>query len=276
MIVVFGASTGIGQRLVEKLRAEGLACRKVSRTINDAVWADLRTGGGVADAISGAGVVVSCAHAEHTCAILRVCPIDVPLVLVGSAWRYSLVPNASANFVREAEALFLGSDHRGIMLHPAMIYGGNQENNIRRLLQVIRKLPFIPAPGGGRQIVCPIYIDDLVDCLMNSAKRKWDGRHILGVAGPPITWRCMVQICARSLGLRRPIVYVPARAAVWILELIRKLGIKVVDPNVIRRFGENVDISNVRMREILSVTPRSFEEGIVSAIENWRQQGFKL
>jgi hypothetical protein len=86
----------------------------------------------------------------------------------------------------------------------------------------------------------------------------------------------MVQICARSLGLRRPIVYVPARAAVWILELIRKLGIKVVDPNVIRRFGENVDISNVRMREILSVTPRSFEEGIVSAIENWRQQGFKL
>jgi hypothetical protein len=30
------------------------------------------------------------------------------------------------------------------------------------------------------------------------------------------------------------------------------------------------------MREILSVTPRSFEKGIVSAIENWRHQGLKL
>jgi len=276
MIVVFGASTDIGQRLVEKLRSEGLACRKVSRTINDAVRADLRTGDGVADAISGASVVVSCAHAEHTGAILRACPPDVLLVLVGSAWRYSRVPNARANLVREAEALFLGSDHRGIMLHPTMIYGGNQENNIRRLLQVMRKIPFIPAPGGGRQIVCPIYVDDLVDCLDTSAKRNWDGKYILGVAGPPLTWRRMVEICAQSIGLRRPIVYVPARPAVWILELVRKLGIKVVDPNVIRRFGENVDISIVRMREILSVTPRSFERGIVSAIENWRQQGLKL
>jgi nucleoside-diphosphate-sugar epimerase len=162
------------------------------------------------------------------------------------------------------------------MLHPAMIYGGNQENNIRRLLEVMRKIPFIPAPGGGRQIVCPIYIDDLVDCLVNSAKRNWEGKYILGVAGPPLTWRRMAQICAHSIGLRRPIVYVPAQATVWILELIKRLGIKAVDPNVVRRFGENVDISIVRMREILSVTPRSFEAGIVCAIENWRQHGFKL
>jgi uncharacterized protein YbjT (DUF2867 family) len=157
MIVVFGASTDIGQRLVDKLRSEGLACRKVSRTINDAVRADLRTGDGVADAISGADVVVSCAHAEHTGAILRASPSSVVLVLVGSAWRYSQVPNARADLVREAEALFLESDHRGIMLHPTMIYGGSQENNIRRVLQVMRKIPFIPAPGRGRQIVCPIY-----------------------------------------------------------------------------------------------------------------------
>jgi nucleoside-diphosphate-sugar epimerase len=276
MIVVFGASTDIGQRLVEKLRSEGLACRKVSRRINDAVRADLRTGEGVADAISDATVVVSCAHAEHTGAILRACPADVMLVLVGSAWRYSQVPNARADLVREAEALFLGSDHRGIMLHPAMIYGGNQENNIRRLLEVMRKIPFVPAPGGGRQIVCPIYVDDLVDCLDSSAKKNWDSKYILGVAGPPLTWRRMVKICAQSIGLQRPIIYVPAGAVVWILELARKLGIKVVDPNVIRRFSENVDISTVRMAEILSVTPRSFERGIVCAIEGWRQHGLKL
>jgi nucleoside-diphosphate-sugar epimerase len=276
MIVVFGASTDIGQRLVEKLNSEGIACRRVSRTMSDSVRGDLRTGEGIVEAISGASVVVSCAHAEHTGAILRDCPSDIPLVLVGSAWRYSRVPNARANAVREAETQFLGSEHRGIMLHPAMIYGGNQENNIRKLLQVIRKVPFIPAPGGGRQIVCPIYVDDLVDCLNASVKRNWDGKYILGVAGPALTWRSMVTICAQAIGLRRPIVYVPARPTVWVLELIRRLGIKAIDPSVIRRFGENVQFSDVRMHDILGVNPRSFEEGILSAVENWRQKGFQL
>lgn len=276
MIVVFGASTDIGQRLVEKLRSKGFTCRAVSRTIKDAIRADLRTGDGVADAIFGASVVVSCAHAEHTGAILRACPCDVPMVLVGSAWRYSRVPNTRANLVREAEAQFLDSKHRGIMLHPSMIYGGNQENNIRRLLQVMKKIPFIPAPGGGRQIVCPIYVDNLVDCLYLAVKRKWDNKYIVGVAGPPLTWRRMVEICLHSIDLWRPIICVPVGPTVWSLELFEKLGIKVVDPDVIRRFGDNVDISISRMREILPVNPCSFEEGIALAIEKWRQQGLKI
>jgi len=54
------------------------------------------------------------------------------------------------------------------MLHAAMIYGGSQENNVQRLLGAIRRFRTLPVPGGGRQIVQPIYIDDVVECLFRA------------------------------------------------------------------------------------------------------------
>jgi nucleoside-diphosphate-sugar epimerase len=271
MIVIFGSSSDIGLRLTEKLRAADVPCRTISRRMAGAVPADLETGDGVEAAISGATVVVSCAHARFTRALLATAPPDAKIVLTGSAWRYSHVPNDRADQVREAESLFLTSRFRGLMLHPAMIYGGNQENNIRRLLRVIRLLPVIPAPGGGHQIVCPIYVDDLVECLFAAVMRKWDGARAIGVAGPPLTWRQMVEFSANAIGLRRKVIAVPSAPFVMVLEAFKRLGFNLVDPNVVRRFGEDVDISLGDMVELLSVTPRAFSNGILTAVENWQQ-----
>jgi nucleoside-diphosphate-sugar epimerase len=221
MIIVFGASTDIGRRLIEKLHSAGLEYRKISRTAEDSVPADLQTGERIAEAVFGAKVIVSCAHARYTEAILAAIPSSVQVVLVGSAWRYSHLPNARADQVREAEALFLASNHSGIMLHPAMIYGGNQENNIRRLLRVIRNFPVIPAPGGGCQIVCPIYVDDLVDCLFAATTKIWKDKYVFGVAGPPLQWRRMVKITAQSAGLRRLIVSIPSQPFIVALEILK-------------------------------------------------------
>lgn len=270
MIIIFGASSDIGRRLTERLHAAGLPCRTVSRSMPGAVFADLQTGIGVEAAISGAEVVVSCAHARFTQALIAAISSDVRLVLVGSAWRYSRVPNERADQVRTAEALFLDSAHRGVMLHPTMIYGGNQENNLRRLMRMIRKLPVILAPGGGRQIVCPIYIDDLVNCLLAATSKNWTGRNVIGTPGPSLTWRHMAEISARSIGLRRCTISLPIGPTVAMLEFSKMLGFDFLDPNILRRFRENIDISTDPMRDILGVSPRSFEHGIIDAVTAWR------
>jgi len=271
MITIFGSSSDIGRRLTEKLCAAAIPCRPISRRMDGAVAADLETGDGVKAAISGATVIVSCAHARFTRALLAAASSNTKLVLTGSAWRYSRVPNERADQVREAEALFLASGFRGVMLHPAMIYGGNQENNIRRLLEVIRRFPAIPAPGGGRQTVCPIYIDDLVSCLFAGVAREWDGARAFGVAGPPLTWRQMVKYSAGAIGLRRHVITVPSFPFVVALEALKRVGLNIVDPNVLRRFGEDVLISTDDMVELLALTPRTFSIGILEAVENWQQ-----
>ena len=130
MIVIFGASTDIGTRLSEKLRAAGLPFKHISR--QRGAFADLSSGVGVRDAKQDAAVAVSCAYARYTQPIIKNLPArPINLVLMGSAWRYSAVPNKRADEVRKAEADFLSCRHNSVMLHAAMIYGGNQENNIQ-------------------------------------------------------------------------------------------------------------------------------------------------
>ncbi len=272
MIVIFGASTDIGARLSEKLRAAGLPHRRISR--REGTFADLSSGFGVRDAMAEADVVVSCAHARYTQLIIENLPArPTNLVLMGSAWRYSAVPNKRADEVRKAEADFLASSHNGVMLHATMIYGGNQENNIQRLLRTLQRFPILPVPGGGRQIVQPIYVDDVVDCLFAAATTRWAGRRVVGLAGQPLSWRAMAMICARSIHRKCVIIPVPASLLSVAISILNKILAKSIDIGIVQRFGENVDIPLSDMANTLAVQPRDFEAGLRLAIENWRRQG---
>lgn len=248
--------------------------RRVSRFGNGDIEADLSTGVGVQEAMQGVDTVVSCAHSKFTDQILDAMPSSVSkVVLTGSAWRYSQVPNQRADQVRHAEASFLKSNRSGVMLHPTMIYGGEQENNIKRLLQAIRQLPVIPAPGGGNQIVQPIYIDDVVDCFLAAVNRNWQGAHVVALGGPPLTWREMVRSCAASIQCPKPIVGVPALPIVVALTFLNRIGVRQIDADMVRRFGENVDVSVSEMVGNLAIQPRDFENGIRQAVADWKREG---
>lgn len=251
-----------------------MAIRRVGRALDGAAPADLATGEGVAAALDGATTVVSCAHARFTESLLAALPPGVDrLVLMGSAWRYSRVPNPRADEVRRGEAAFLASRRNGVMLHATMIYGGAQENNIQRLIALLARLPVLPAPGGGRQTVQPIHVDDVVACLHAAVRRDWHGPQVLAIAGPKLTWRRMVALCAAAIGRHPPVVPVPAAPLVGALALANRLGLRKLDANVIRRFREDVDVDLAGMIAALGVTPRTFEAGIRQAVDGWRQTG---
>lgn len=272
MIVIFGASTDIGTRLSDKLRAAGLAHRRISRRTG--TFADLSSGVGVRDAMKDADVVVSCAHARYTRSIIENLPAHpISLVLMGSAWRYSAVPNERADEVRKAEAEFLACSHNGVMLHATMIYGGSQENNIQRLLRAILRFPILPVPGGGRQIVRPIYVDDVVDCLFAAAAMKWTTRQVVGLAGRPLAWRAMAEICARSINRGCVIIPVPAPLLTATIALLNKVLAKPIDVGIVQRFAEDVNIPLSDIASMFAVQPRDFEAGLRLALENWRHQG---
>ena len=149
MIVLFGASSDVGQRVSRKLENAGLTVRRVSRRLPGGFRADLETSEAVDEVVRDADQVISCAHARYTGTLLRFCRPGTQLVVMGSAWRFSMVPNVAADEVRAAEHAFLASDKRGVMLHSAMIYGGFQERNVQRLVSVLQRLPIVPIPGGG-------------------------------------------------------------------------------------------------------------------------------
>lgn len=269
VIVLFGASSDVGQRVSRKLENAGLTVRRVSRRLPGGFRADLETSEAVDEAVRDADQVISCAHARYTGTLLRFCRPGTQLVVMGSAWRFSMVPNVAADEVRAAEHAFLASDKRGVMLHSAMIYGGFQERNVQRLVSVLQRLPIVPIPGGGQQIVRPIYIDDLVECVFRAVQKKWDAPSAFAVAGPALIWRDMAAACADAKGLRRLFVTIPIPPAILLLDILKRIGLRTPSSDILRRFGESADFSTQEMLSLLGVRPRPFEEGIRLAIQSW-------
>ena len=274
MIAVIGASGRSGAALCKALAARGLEYVPVVR--DPARWAALGLGGtprvarledagALRAALAGVGRVASCAHARWTPAILAVAPPAAQLVLMGSTRRFSRWPDAHGDGVRAGEAAFLAGAHRGVMLHPTMIYGAQGENNVQRLAALLRRLPVAPLPGGGRALVQPIHQGDVTASLLAALLRDWQGRQALVVAGPePLAYRDFLAAVAAAAGLRmRPVLPVPAAPLRLLARLSARLpGLPEIGPDEIRRLTEDKAFDIGPMRRELGVSPRSLPAGL--------------
>ncbi len=108
----------------------------------------------------------------------------------------------------ETQVLRLG----GYVVRPGTVYGGNAGGIFRTLSVLAARLPVIPLPGTGRQVLYLIHVDDLstlVERLLRSDLPQ--GKRLLHAACPePLTLHELFTRIAHSLGYRRVFVPVPA------------------------------------------------------------------
>ena len=142
--------------------------------------ADLTDPAAPARALADATRIVSCAHARHA---PRCSPPRRPRRASScSAARASSPagPTHTATACWRARRAFLASGRSGVMLHPTMIYGAQGEDNVQRLAALLRRLPFVPLPGGGAALVQPIHQDDVTRAIRAALDRVWDGPAFAG------------------------------------------------------------------------------------------------
>jgi nucleoside-diphosphate-sugar epimerase len=273
-IHVIGATGRSGAALARALLAAGREVVPVVR--NRAKWEALgfdispRTAvlghapAALAEALADATCVVSCAHARYTAAILAAAPLTARLVLLGSTRRYSQYPDGHGVGVQAGETAFLASRRPGVMLHPTMIYGAEGEDNVRRLAALMRRLPFVPLPGGGRNLVQPIHQDDLTRCIVAAIDIAWTGAQTLIVAGPaPVRYADFARAVAAAAGLRMPrIVSVPAWLLMALVPLTRLPFVPRIRRDEVRRLLEDKAFAIDDMTHILGVTPMPLAEGL--------------
>lgn len=271
---VIGASGRSGLALCRSLLADGIPVVPVVRT--PAKWeaaglagmprqADLRAPEGLRAALAGATQIVSCAHARHTPAIIAAAPVEALLVLLGSTRKFTRWPDAHGNGVLAGEAALLGSGRTGVMLHPTMIYGAQGENNVQRLAGLLRRLPVMPLPGGGRFLVQPIHQDDVTRCLRAALAREWAGAHSVVIAGPePVCYADFVRAIAAAAGLRRPFILpFPAAPLIVAARLTKHVtALPTIQPEEIRRLVEDKAFDIGPMRALLGVEPVSLANGL--------------
>ena len=263
---VIGASGRSGQAL-----AKALGARIVPIVRNPARWTDPGTprvadleGEGLVDALQDACIIVSCAHARHIPAILAAAPPGARLVALGSTRIHTRWPDAHGLGVIAGQAAFLASGRPGVLLHPTMIYGAQGENNVQRLAALLRRLPFVPLPGGGTSLVQPIHQADLTRAILAAIDTEWTGPETLVVAGPaPLTYAAFVRAVARAAGLPRPrIVAVPPALLRLALPLTRLPFLPSIGPDELRRLMENKAFDIASMRARLGVEPMPLDAGL--------------
>jgi nucleoside-diphosphate-sugar epimerase len=228
--------------------------------------ADLQRQRALRKALSGAGIVVSCAHARHTAAILDAAPDQVRhFVLLGSTRKFTRWPDAHGLGVLAGEAAFRKSSRFGVMLHPTMIYGAEGEDNVQRLVRLLKRLPFVPLPGGGKALVRPIYQGDVTRSIRAAIDTVWYRPETLVLAGADrATYAEFVRLVAQAAGLPPPRI-VPLPAAVLRLgaPFTRLVpGVPTIRRAEIQRLMEDKSWGIDAMRRQLGVVPIGLAEGL--------------
>ena len=186
------------------------------------------------------------------------------MVLLGSTRKFTRWPDAHGNGVLMGEAALLNSGRRGVMLHPTMIYGAEGEDNVQRLAGLLRRLPAVPLPGGGRALVQPIHQSDVTRCLRAALDTAWDGPDAIVIAGPePVSYADFVRAVAAAAGLRPPrIVGVPPGLLLTAAPLTMLPGLPRVRRAEIRRMLEDKAFDTADMRRRLDVAPVPLAQGL--------------
>jgi nucleoside-diphosphate-sugar epimerase len=271
---IIGASGRSGVALCRSLLADDSSFVPVVR--DAAKWtstgigaaariADLTDAARLRDALADATQIVCCAHARHVPAVLAAAPPDARFVFLGSTRKFTRWPDAHGNGVLAGEAAFLASGRSGVMLHPTMIYGAQGEDNVQRLAALLRRLPIVPLPGGGKALVQPIHQDDVTRAIRAALGRVWDAPHALVIAGPsPLPYADLVRAVAVASGQRAPrIVALPAGALMALASVLRYIPLLPrIHPAEIRRLMEDKSFDVRPMIDTLGFTPMTLGEGL--------------
>ena len=272
---IIGASGRSGMALCRSLAADGVEYVPLVRdaakwqrgglAVNPVV-ADLRHRRALRRGLADAELLVSCAHARHTAAILEVAPTTVRhFVLLGSTRKFTRWPDAHGQGVLAGEAAFRASSRTGVMLHPTMIYGAEGEDNVQRLARMLRRLPVVPLPGGGRALVRPIYQDDVTRCLRAAIDAAWHRPETMVVAGADrVSYADFVRAVAQAAGLPPPrIMKLPARLLRFAAPLTRLLpGVPTIRRAEVQRLLEDKSWGIDPMRRQLGIVPIGLADGL--------------
>ncbi|AHI26775.1 NADH-ubiquinone oxidoreductase [Komagataeibacter xylinus] len=270
---VIGATGRSGLALCHALEAAGRPVVPVVRSLSRWQATGMAYPARVADlcddtghlraALADATSIILTAHARHLPAVLAAAPETARIVALGSTRIFTRWPDAHGRGVMDGARAFARSGRDGVLLHPTMIYGATGEDNVRRLAALMRRLPFLPLPGGGTSRIQPIWQGDVTRAILAAMDRPWNGPHSLVIAGgEQVTYRDFTRQVALAAGLRpRPVVPVPG----WLLMGAARLhppGLPHIAPAEVRRLMEDKIFDNTPMRTQLGFAPTPLATGL--------------
>ena len=135
-------------------------------------------------------------------------------------------PDAPAHWFRakwRAEEAVRGSGLAYTILRPTWLFGPH-DVALNRFLGFARFLPFVPITGNGRQLLAPVFIDDVGAIVADALTDPAATNRVFDVGGPEtMTMNDVVRVALRVTGRRRFLLHGPAgllKMAAWPLQFL--------------------------------------------------------
>jgi uncharacterized protein YbjT (DUF2867 family) len=248
MILVTGGSGFIGRRVVARLVDGGHKVRALARGRRRA---DLPDGVEVAqgNVVSGEGLPEAMAGVEKVVHLVAIIRETGDQTFQAAIWRGTerLVEAAKVAAVKklvyvsaigaqddptypylqakwQAERAVMRSGLNHTILRPSIVFGEGDEF-VNALAGLIRYNPLVPVAGDGKTKFQPLWVEDLVTCIVACLDEDAHNGEVLEVGGPEhLTYDQMLDIVKEALGKSRMKLHVPlavmrplAQVMEWVL-----------------------------------------------------------
>jgi len=289
MILVTGATGFVGSHLIQRLRKENLPVRALVRDPHKAAQlADLGAEvvqGDIADTASLEKATAGVEHVVHLVALIQETAgatfqsvhVDGTRNILDASRKANVRhflfqsalgtrPGAKSRYHQtkwDAEELVRASGIPFTILRPSLIYGPGDQFTIR-LSEMIRLSPVLPVIGSGKSKVQPLFIDDLVTCILKAVTSECCLNEIYEVGGSDqLTYEEVTRAIAEALGVRRPMLHMPLffmRSIARVLESVLPTPPMTTDQLIML---QEDNVCNMRdIRDAFGIEPIQFQEGL--------------
>lgn len=164
---------------------------------------------------------------------------------------------------KKAEDLVLQSGMDAVILRPAIIYGAGEAGLFKKFVGIVKKFPVVPLPFTSVTFQ-PVFVEDVSRTIQSAIECQHFSTRIYDVVGPdPVTFSQLIQLVAQSLHLKRILIPVPMKLAIFGASLLAKVVKKppVTVDNLIG-MTESTPVDLNPLKNDLNVNPSPLKEGL--------------
>lgn len=165
---------------------------------------------------------------------------------------------------KAADDVLLGLPVSGVVLQPSVVIGLGGASTAMFTMQA--KLPAIPLPGKGQQVVQPVHVDDLVDGVMTLVSNqqtldRFSGRRVAIVGPEAMTMRQFYSRLRSALGIASPARFISI--PMWYMGLVAQAGKWIpnspLDPDTLSMLERGSAADPADIQALLGRAPRPVE-----------------
>lgn len=119
----------------------------------------------------------------------------------------------------QAELALTASGLDYTIIRPSLVFGP-EDDFFNRLGRLVRRTPVVPVAGDGKTRFQPIWVEDVVSCVVACLNEGTHDREIVEIGGPEYySYNEIIDLIRQKLGVRRPKAHIP----LWLMRPVARV-----------------------------------------------------